>query len=111
MVSENKMLKAITRIHPHSWRFWTDWSLDQDRGRLFGILTDTHIPHMNAQYSVSELFLIDLFFFRIYLFMSLETKEFFSNESFDIHFKRYLLTMSFHITKHFKIPIQKPLLF
>lgn len=64
MVSENKMLMAITRIHPHSWRFWTDWSLDQDRGRLFGILTDTHIPHMNAQYSVSELFLIDLFFFQ-----------------------------------------------
>lgn len=64
MISKNKMLMAITRIHPHSWRFWTDWPLDQDRevGRLFGILTDTHIPHMNAQYSVSESCLIDLFF-------------------------------------------------
>lgn len=35
---------------------------DQERGGLFGVLTDTHIPHMNAQYSVSELFFIDLFF-------------------------------------------------
>lgn len=85
MVGENKMLMAITRIHPHSWRFWTDWSLDQDRGRLFGIF-DWH-PHSSHECPVQCVRIILIwFFFRIYLFMSLETKEFFSNESFGISF-------------------------
>lgn len=50
VVSKNKMLMAITRIHPHSWRFWTDWPLDQDREVGYSVfwLTPTFLTWMHS---------------------------------------------------------------
>lgn len=62
VVSRCMVLKAMARICPHhSSSILADWCLDQDRYWLFSVLTVNHIPHMNAQYNVSELVFINYY--------------------------------------------------
>lgn len=73
------------------WCWWLELGSSLTRGGSVlisprtktGILTDTHILHMNAQHNVSELFLIDLLFQNISIHATRNFKVFF-NESFGI---------------------------